>query len=40
MQFDSEQRIRDSHFSKELRMKQEEINLLDQKLHSQQEKYE
>jgi hypothetical protein len=38
--FDSEQRIRDAHYSRELRVKHEEIQSLDERLRGQQEKYE
>ncbi|TNV83484.1 hypothetical protein FGO68_gene14749 [Halteria grandinella] len=40
VQFDSEQRIRDAHYSRELKLKQDELDLLDAKLLAQQDKYE
>ena len=38
--FDNEQRIRDSHFSRELKLKSEEVAGLDDRLHTQQTRYE
>jgi hypothetical protein len=38
--FDTEQRIRDSHFSRELKVKSEEVACLDARLHNQQTRYE
>jgi len=40
VQFDGEQRVRDAHYARELRARQEEVAALQEKLMRQQEKYE